>query len=491
MRGSSSPKSLIASSIVTMDVKTPKPFQSPCLFKEPAFEGNPSILSKGKENPFVEAFHDHHVPLCKLNLRETSDFVRAFPMARNSVDKPGLSSQKRLEAPLTPGRAAFTFNAITEPTRSPIGNFSRKNFPSKWDDAEKWLNSSGSCHESPAHSIKPEPSKPLKQNDSKVGVLADILKVKEDNGTGVVMNGSLSLSSPAPTLAPYNHGSLSLSFPTTTATKDTSFHGVSSDVLLKDRFTDNVETILPNMRYSEPMQEGFLFSNGHCDSMKDASTEVVSEVHHRDIGTDMTPLGSSRTSRCHTPLKSSSPARHNTPASRSGPLSCSNPTIDISELNDCHFAKLECQSNWSSREEEEEDVSKSLRHFEMGGLRKSVAETRASLWEDEERTKCCMRYQREEAKIQAWVNLQNAKVEAQSRKLEVKIQKMRSSLEEKLMKRMAVVHRRAEEWRAQAQLQHSQHLRRTSEEAQKIKSQESYIPDQSFCGCFPCNNSVF
>lgn len=29
------------------------------------------------------------------------------------------------------------------------------------------------------------------------------------------------------------------------------------------------------------------------------------------------------------------------------------------------------------------------------------------------------RYQREEAKIQAWVNLQNAKAEAQSKKLEV------------------------------------------------------------------------
>lgn len=31
------------------------------------------------------------------------------------------------------------------------------------------------------------------------------------------------------------------------------------------------------------------------------------------------------------------------------------------------------------------------------------------------------RYQREEAKIQAWVNLQNAKAEAQSRKLEVNL----------------------------------------------------------------------
>jgi hypothetical protein len=31
-----------------------------------------------------------------------------------------------------------------------------------------------------------------------------------------------------------------------------------------------------------------------------------------------------------------------------------------------------------------------------------------------------IRYQREEAKIQAWINLESAKAEAQSRKLEVK-----------------------------------------------------------------------
>ncbi|XP_066333901.1 vegetative cell wall protein gp1-like [Miscanthus floridulus] len=31
---------------------------------------------------------------------------------------------------------------------------------------------------------------------------------------------------------------------------------------------------------------------------------------------------------------------------------------------------------------------------------------------------CCIRYQREEAKIQAWINLESAKAEAQSRKLE-------------------------------------------------------------------------
>lgn len=35
------------------------------------------------------------------------------------------------------------------------------------------------------------------------------------------------------------------------------------------------------------------------------------------------------------------------------------------------------------------------------------------------KSRFCCRYQREEAKIKAWVNLQDAKAEAQSRKLEV------------------------------------------------------------------------
>ncbi|KAL0319490.1 UNVERIFIED_CONTAM: hypothetical protein Sangu_2105200 [Sesamum angustifolium] len=74
--------------------------------------------------------------------------------------------------------------------------------------------------------------------------------------------------------------------------------------------------------------------------------ETVQEVKHRDIGTEMTPLGSSTTSRCPTPFKSTSPARHNTPANRSGPLAPTNidgsNTIDITQLQECHLAKLAC-----------------------------------------------------------------------------------------------------------------------------------------------------
>ncbi|KAL6010557.1 hypothetical protein ACLOJK_000991 [Asimina triloba] len=360
------------------------------IFSEPPLEGNASFYTKNKDNPFADACPD---PLCKLNLKETSDFVRSFPMARNSSasgtaflqsssaqrrrESGNGIAQRKLEAPSTPGRPVFSFS---------VGNLSKKNVPSKWDDAEKWLiSSSSSCHDSPAHLTKPqEPSKTTLRQHEALKPRADFFSEK-----GRVADEKAST--------------------------------------FTNKFTDNIEPIFPNFRYSEPTKESFLFGNSVCQTMKDVATEVAEEVRCRDIGTEMTPLGSSTTSRCHTPpFKNSSPARHNTPADRSGPLGV-NPstTFHISELQDCHFAKLQLRSqfdsvvsNWSSREEEEEEISKSLRHFEMGGCRKSVSESRASVWEDEEKTKSCIRYQREEAKIQAWVNLQTAKAEAQARKLE-------------------------------------------------------------------------
>lgn len=475
-----------------MDLTTsPKCFHSPALFAsrgEPLSEGNTSFYKKSKETPFADTFPD---PLCKLNLKETSEFVRSFPMAasnnttesrslfddsaqrREGIGSVSVTQRRLVDTPSTPGRPIFSFS---------VGNFAKKNFPSKWDDAEKWLISSS---DSPVHSTKQssEPSKvSSKQCDDlnlQMAVFADKCRVTEEKFSKTVSS--------------IHHNSARV------------FNGVSAsgDTALKDKFTDNGEPI-SNLRYSEPTREGFLFRNSAGEAMKDAATEVVDEIKHRDFGTEMTPLGSSTTSRCHTPFKSSSPARHNTPAGRSGPLALessnsTNNTIDITQLQECHLAKLQLGtqfdsvvSNWSSREEEEEEISKSLRHFEAEGCRKSASESRAATWEEEEKNKCCLRYQREEAKILAWVNLQSAKAEAQSRKLEVKIQKMKANLEEKLMKRMSIVHRKAEEWRATAQLQHSEQMHRVTEQTQKTTKNRHNLPSHvsrhSSCGCFPCNN---
>ncbi|XP_057744114.1 uncharacterized protein LOC130962044 [Arachis stenosperma] len=494
-----------------MDVSTHKFFQSPSVLAplgEPVpIESNMSSLyGKNKNsNPFVD--DDFPDPLCKLNLKETSEFVKSFPVPNANNDETrstivDVSAQRReqqqrrvaLEAPATPGRPFFSFTTIGR-------NLSRKSIPSKWDDAEKWLMSS-SCHDSPAHV-------------NAVNVNVNVKKVSESESESSKMECFSDKSRVTVTeerdskAAPNFRRSSSLDHQNMFG----AFNGVScpTDIVLKDKFTESIEPILPSFRYSEPTKEGFLFRNNAGDAMKDACTEMAyhhhhqqqNEIQHRDVGTEMTPLGSSTTSRCHTPIKSSSPQRHNTPESRSGPLAMANTNSttcnDLIQLEECHFSKLQLgtqydlvTSNWSSSGEEEEEISKSLRH---NGSKKGDPEYRAATWEEEEKTKCCLRYQREEAKIQAWVNLQSAKAEAQSKKLEVKIQKMRSNLEEKLMKRMSVVHRKAEEWRESARQQHLEQIQKATEQAQKMIHKHHHHHSTQFsshttisCGCFPCHN---
>ncbi|GAB2222180.1 hypothetical protein Drorol1_Dr00013383 [Drosera rotundifolia] len=456
-----------------MDISHPKFCQSPSLFapveEQEQGELQTSMYCKSKGNPFEEPLTVTDPMRKPLNLKDTF-------------------TNKKLEstAPATPGRPVFSFSV------------SRKsNFPSKWDDAEKWLiSTTGSCHDSPAHhNLKSSKQfDGLKQNHGKVYLEKSRVSVEK----GLNLKGGCA-----------HHGFNDLDHNEQALAFNGSNHNnpipALADVLLKDKFTNEDETLSPNFGCSEPTKEGFWFRNqSECEPMKDAGTNVAHNIKHRDIGTEMTPLGSSTTSRCNTPIKSTSPVRHNTPENRSGPLTLvtSNAidSVDITQLQERHLAKLHIgsmifdsiTSNWSSREEEEEESSKSLRHSEVNnGARKSVCEARPCVWEDEEKTKHCLRYQREEAKIQAWVNLQHAKAEAQSKKLEVKIQKMRSDLEEKQMKRMASILRKAEEWRAEAQFEHSEQIRKATERALKMMARSSSKSStHSSCGCFPCNNNI-
>lgn len=390
-----------------------------------------------------------------------------------------------VEAPPTPGRPVFSFN---------VG--SRKNFPSKWDDAQKWLISGP---DSPAHHhhhllgfVKSPPRYCSSNGGGNGFVVQRQQQQQQQQGKNhhktEVCSGVTEEKVSKATAVSVDHQHHNSHKP---------FNGVSpSDVLLKDKFTNEEEDKFSRFKCLVPVREGFLFS-----SMKDASTEVK----QRDKATITTTLGISAASGCLTPFKSVSPPRHNTPASMSGPLSLMNSSssFDIAELQECHLAKLQLEApfdsvicNWSSREEEEEDVSKSLRHSEMNNeVPKSIPEPRpgprACAWEEEEKTKTHLRYQREEAKIQAWVNLQNAKAEAQSRKLEVKIQKMRSKFEEKMMKKMASVHRKAEELRVAAQYEHNTQLRKAattgSKKTKDLHESMHFSGHGCSCSCFPCN----
>ncbi|KAL3632109.1 hypothetical protein CASFOL_025093 [Castilleja foliolosa] len=484
-----------------MDLTSPNLFSSQ---EDATMECNNGL---SKKNPFLDSFSD---PFCKLHLKESSDFVKSFPVPNNGLESRGfseISAQNGVprrnfllsEAPPTPGRPVFSF--------SNTRNYSRKYFPSKWDDAEKWIVSGNSCNDSPSNNSNNNNN----NNNNSVALFKSLesskMYTKQCSGYKPQHMGEIFAEKSRITekkVISGFQGSLVMDHHHSPAKATCGVAlSASEDVLQKDKFPN--EFIFGN---SEPMQETFLFGNNVQKSTSQIMLQQQQiEVQHRDIGTDMTPLGSSTTSRCPTPFISTSPARHNTPADRSGPLGLTDPDNDIMQFQDSHLAKLHTgtqfdsvMTNWSSREEEEEDVSKSLRHFEMSGeFLKSISESRNNnnisncVWEEEEKIKNCHRYKREEAKIQAWVNLQSAKAEAESRKLEVKIQKMRANMEDKLMKRMADVHRKAEEWRATAQFQHSEQIRKAGQLAREAMNNRRSNKSSHFssghksCGCFPCN----
>lgn len=83
----------------------------------------------------------------EVNSFNTSEFVKSLPMASTAVQRRREEgSTKRIEGPATPGRPSFF-------SFSP-NHLCRKTVPSKWDDAEKWLVGTGSCHDSPLHGVK-------------------------------------------------------------------------------------------------------------------------------------------------------------------------------------------------------------------------------------------------------------------------------------------------------------------------------------------------
>ncbi|KAH0850496.1 hypothetical protein HID58_091237 [Brassica napus] len=394
---------------ITRNSNTKLHLQTQSLFP-PNMEKTVDVEPRMDTNPFAEDSLTSRInPNKNADLSSSSsssDMVnerRQSFSSQKSIGEGRSSGQRRvmlMESPCTPGRGVFSFSSNVSGRR--------RNFPSKWVDAEKWVTSG---HESPAHSLKVVYSEKSRVTEEKV-----------------------SLSPPG--------------------------------LILKDKLANEVL----------PSTEGFIFRDS--DKFLQFQEEEEAQVQHRDMGTEMTPAGSVTASRCHTPFKSMSPARHNTPSKMSGPLTETKNVIDISEFADklrlsgsAATQYYNSVTHWNSREEEEEEISKSLRQMDMESeLRRSVSESKAVLWDgQDDKIKFCQRYQREEAKIQAWVNLQNAKAEAQSRKLEMKIQKMRSNFEEKLMKRMDTVHRRAEDWRATTRQQHAEQLHRAAETARKSK----------------------
>lgn len=182
--------------------------------------------------------------------------------------------------------------------------------------------------------------------------------------------------------------------------------------------------------------------------VESSTMSAVRSICVRDMGTEMTPIGSQEPSRTATPVRAL------TPAARS-PMSSGSSTPVRVEGNVASRGMIDVpktpETNYS-------DQSRKL----------SALESRAVAWDEAERAKYMARFKREEVKIQAWENHEKRKAEMKMKKMEVKAERLKGRALEKFTNKIAVTRRVAEEKRANAEA-------KLSEKAVQISQRADYI----------------
>ncbi|CAN6937642.1 unnamed protein product [Brassica oleracea] len=187
-------------------------------------------------------------------------------------------------------------------------------------------------------------------------------------------------------------------------------------------------------------------------------TAVIRSVCVRDMGTEMTPIGSQEPSRTGTPVRAT------TPVGRSPVTSPVRASHGVEAVRTAETVVAEGRSVASNDNEK-------IRYGENNNDNKAMnaMEARAMAWDEAERAKFMARYKREEVKIQAWENHEKRKAEMEIKKMEVKAERMKARAEEKLANKLAATKRIAEERRANAEAKLNEKAVRTSERADYIR----------------------
>lgn len=206
---------------------------------------------------------------------------------------------------------------------------------------------------------------------------------------------------------------------------------------------------------------------------------------------------SQKSSTCTTSACATSPSRHNTPARpgrRPASFGSTSAGLGVLELRTCHLAKLElCKLGgkdrnvivWSTQQEEDVECSVSLRDNDSGVLdREFDIDFAAAQEESAKQTKKIGLFDKEEARIKAWEELQMAKAEAEMQKLEMKLEKMRIRAHEKMSNRIALARKKAEQMRASAHEKGSNLS--TLQQVEQIRDVDHFSskPKPPFKNCF-------
>ncbi|KAM7507105.1 hypothetical protein LguiA_017558 [Lonicera macranthoides] len=330
--------------------------------------------------------------------------------------------------------------------------------PSKWDDAERWITSPVTSY-GVCHALVPQPHRRPKSKSGPLGTPGVPYFPNYSPALPMLEGGSASNFTAR---SPFSTGVL--------VADGVSVHygggvSVQSNPVHAENGTAR-STSVP--RWSDLLSESSLPSSQDekLEGTKDVQSTVPHVVSRRDVATQMSPVGSTRSS----------------PKGRSS-FSTSPPSIPTAvEPNSIHSSKLEVRD---VQVDKGTDTKQSKRH-RVRMARKGSPDVKglASPWLVAEAARNTSRLQREEAKINAWENLQKAKAEAAIQKLEMKLEKKRLASMDKILKKLRAAQMKAQEVRRVISESPAHRARRTSH---KVVCFSGYVKMASLGGCFACD----
>ncbi|XP_020675101.1 uncharacterized protein LOC110094249 isoform X1 [Dendrobium catenatum] len=214
------------------------------------------------------------------------------------------------------------------------------------------------------------------------------------------------------------------------------------------------------------------------DRAQEIATMASPMTSSRDVGTQMSPDESTQSSpkeRAERPSSiSQSPLFVHTITEMQSNFPCL-------EIRDVQVDDRVTVTRWSKKH-----ISRcsDRRSTDIIEWKRKTLESRTSDWEVIGTEKCISKYDREEAKITAWENLQKAKAEAALQKLEMKLEKKRSSSMEKILNRLRSAQRKAQDMRSSVVDRQVYMVPRTG---RRVSYLRKYGRMSSFRGCFTCH----
>lgn len=198
------------------------------------------------------------------------------------------------------------------------------------------------------------------------------------------------------------------------------------------------------------------------DDLKGLAANTTCAVSRRDMATQMSPACGSNSSPKRRSFFSPSMKAHTSGSFKT-------------DVRDVQVDERVTVTKWS-KQHKSRTLSRTSDDVDDWGLK--AVRTPSSSWQVPETAKNISKAKREEARINAWENLQKAKAEAAIRKLEMKLEKIRFSSMDKIMNKLRSAQKKAHEMRSEVLASQAPRESKPSHRSHQM----GYVG-----GCFSCD----